>query len=163
MLVLMRKREEREAREAEKRELAELADMERKDFVKQARQKTEKFEWDQAQKVQSLCDHRKGTSGKGPKARHIDYDISVHTFNNGVMYVKCLKCKHKSFPGDSRELCAGTMDNFIRKGKKVPNPTKKSYNDWMLMAQEENTTNRPSTAEIITAKPTPMMIEANVS
>jgi len=154
MLELLRAREKREAAIFEKQQKQELADEQARQFRKDTRKKNEEFEWGQIYKAQSLCDHRKGTS-KSPKAKHIDYDVFRHTFANRVVVVKCLKCKHKSFPGDTKEKCWGTMDNYTRgdRSKMVKNPTRLSYAEWVAMTTEDNTTNKPSSAEIVTEGP----------
>jgi hypothetical protein len=155
LLKLMRAREEREAREADRQERERVELAKAKDFRRERRVSIESFEREMAFKRKAACDHRKGTSGH-PKWKHVDYDISVHTFANGVTVIKCLKCKHKSFPGDTKELTAGTMENLMAKGKKVPNPTKLSYSDFYKMSQDD-TTNTPTRAEMITQGPQPVV------
>lgn len=158
LLKLMRQREEREAKifaeqQAEKQELKAAHD--RRVAVRKA---GDKYYWEQLYLNQSRCDHRKGTQGPGPKTKELDYMVSRHTFNNGVTQIKCLKCKHKAFPGDTKAMCYGSMEAYWadRKDKKGPqqkNPTKLSYNDWYNMTLEENTTNKPSRAEMVTQGP----------
>ena len=158
LLALMRKREEREAREADRLDGERQNAKEDHDRRVIVRMEGDKYYWSQLHLKQSRCDHRKGTAGPGPKAKHIDYMVSAHTFANSVTQIKCLKCKHKSFPGDTKALCHGSMDAFVantksKKGPQLPNPTKLSYNDFYNMTLEENTTNKPTRAEIVTKGP----------
>lgn len=159
LLALMEQREKREQAQFEREEKEREQKKNDRDARLMNQMEQDAYVWTALAKMQSVCDHRKGTGlwpGKkppGPKAKHIDYMISMHTFAGGVTYIKCLKCKHKAFRGDTREMCAGTMDNFIQKGKKVPNPTKLGWEDWFSMSQEENTTNKNSRAEVITSAP----------
>jgi hypothetical protein len=155
IMIQKEAREEKEylAREAERIQLKE--DHQRRVETRKA---GDAFGWEQDFKRKANCDHRKGTSGPGPKAKHIDYDISRHVFANGVTQIKCLKCRHRAFPGDTKEKCHGTMDNYVanvraKKGPQLPNPTKRSYQDWHVMTLEENTTNKETRAEIITQAP----------
>lgn len=161
LLELMRRREEREAKEFNRIESERAAEKEAHERRVLVRMEGDKFYWTELHKRQSRCDHRKGTAGPGPKAKHIDYMVSRHVFANGVTQIKCLKCKHKSFPGDTKQLCHGSMDAFIantksKKGPQLPNPTKLSYNDFYNMTLEENTTNKETRAEIVTQGPQPV-------
>lgn len=161
LFQIMAKREARESAEAE-RLAAERADIEAAHQRRvDARKAGDKFIWDELFKTQSRCDHRKGTSGPGPKTKEVDYMVSRHVFANGVTQIKCLKCKHKAFPGDSKQLCHGSMEAYFantkaKQGPKLQNPTKLSYNDWHIMTLEENTTNKPSRAEMLTQGPQPV-------
>jgi hypothetical protein len=154
LLELMRKRELREAQEFEERQESKRAEKESHDRRVETRKAGDTFYWTELFKAQSRCDHRKGTSGAGPKSKVVDYMVSRHTFVNGVTPIKCLKCKHRAFPGDTKALCHGSMDAYIantkaKKGPQLPNPTKLSYSDWYTMTLEENTTNKPSRAEML--------------
>lgn len=161
LIELMRAREKREAREAEIREKDRIEVAEAHERRVEVRKAGDQFYWDQLHLKQSQCDHRKGTAGPGPKAKHIDYMVSRHVFANSVTQIKCLKCKHRSFPGDTKEKCHGTMENFManRKAKRppqLPNLTRLSYNEFYNMTLEENTSNKETRAEIITAGPQPV-------
>lgn len=158
LVELMRKREERESKEFERQEGERKEQRDAHDRRVISRMEGDKFYWTEMFDRQSRCDHRKGTSGPGPKAKHIDYNVSRHVFANGVTQIKCLKCKHKSFPGDTQSLCHGSMDAYIAntksgKGPQLKNPTKRSYNDFYNMTLEENTTNKETRAEIVTKGP----------
>jgi len=161
LLDLMRKREERESKEAARLETERADAKEAHERRVITRMEGDKFYWTQLHARQARCDHRKGTSGPGPKAKHIDYMVSRHTFVNSVTVIKCLKCRHRSFPGDTKALCHGSMDAYIanmkaKHGPQLPNPTKLSYNDFYNMTLEENTTNKETRAEIITQGPQPV-------
>ena len=154
----MRKREERESKEADRLEAERKQKNEDHERRVMSRMEGDKFDWTQLHLRQSRCDHRKGTAGPGPKAKHVDYMVSRHTFVNQVTVIKCLKCKHKSFPGDTKTLCHGSMDAYVanvksKKGPQLPNPTKLSYNDFHQFTLEENTTNKETRAEILTQGP----------
>lgn len=161
LLAIMAKREERESAEAE-RVAAQRADTEAAHERRvDARKAGDKFVWDELYKTQARCDHKKGTSGAGPKTKITDYMVSRHVFANGLTQIKCLKCKHKSYPGDTKQLCHGSMDAYYanvaaKRGPQLPNPTKLSYNDFHIMTLEENTTNKPSRAEMLTQGPQPV-------
>jgi hypothetical protein len=166
LIELMRQREVRDAREYERVEAERATAKEEHGRRVEVRKAGDKYYWTELHARQARCDHRKGTSGSGPKAKHIDYDVSRHVFANGVTQIKCLKCKHKSLPGDTKALCHGSMDSYVlnlksKKGPHLPNPTKLSYADWYNMTLEENTTNRETRAEIITKAPEmPILTEA---
>jgi hypothetical protein len=158
LLELMRSREQREAREFEERQEEKRVRTEEHSRRVETRKRGDKFYWTQLFQTQSRCDHRKGTSGPGPKTKEIDFMVSRHTFANGLTQIKCLKCKHKSFPGDTKALCHGSMEAYLentksKKGPQLQNPTKLSYNDFYNMTLEENTTNTPSRAEMLTKGP----------
>jgi hypothetical protein len=158
LLDLMRAREKREAQEFEEKQEEKRVRTEEHNRRVDTRKRGDAFGWKQLFDTQSRCDHRKGTSGPGPKTKVLDYNVSRHAFANGVTYIKCLKCKHKAFPGDTKAMCHGSMDAYTenlksKKGPQLPNPTKLSYNDWYVMTLEENTTNTPSRAEMLTRGP----------
>lgn len=146
MLELARRRELREAKSAEAQEAKEEEATKHYNSKLTARQKADAERAQIAVLKQSKCDHRKGTSHK-PKAKHIDYDMSRHTFHNNVTRVKCNKCQMKWFKGD-------TEKELIRDRKKIPNHTGISYEQAFEMADSENTTNFPSKA-VTWIKPMP--------
>lgn len=155
MLRLMKLREEREARREEKEELAAMKAAEEYEAKVERRKSGDKYMQTQLEMKQFKCDHRKGTSGSGRKFKHIDYMVNRNTFQNGVTRIKCEKCRFKWFPGDTKENAAGTMENCLAK-KRFPNPTRLSYAEAWAMTNEENTTNTPSRAEMVTTGPAPV-------
>jgi len=157
LLELMRLRELREAEEYSEKKQKQAAEKESYEFRRQRRLEGDRYTETQTLMRQSKCDHRKGTSGSGPKARHIDYMVSFHTFANGLQQIKCLKCKAKVHPGDTN--AALTVNGEEHKNH-IFNPfTGKpglGWEDAFKMTLEENTTNKLSRAEIITRAPTPL-------
>jgi hypothetical protein len=158
LLELMRAREQREAQQFAEAQEEKRASKEQHERRVETRKRGDQFYWTELFKTQSRCDHRKGTSGPGPKTKEIDYMVSRYTFANGITQIKCLKCKHKSFPGDTKAVCHGSMENYFanvkaKKGPQLQNPTKLSYNDFYNMTLEENTTNTPGRAEMVTQGP----------
>jgi hypothetical protein len=157
MLDLMRKREVREARLFEQQELARKEQEDNFNLRRQRQAENDKQVFEAALSWQAKCDHRKGTGGK-KKWRHIDFMVSRHTFPNGVVQIKCMKCRFKAFPGDTQEMCSYTFENYMKGNKKkmVPNPTGYSYAQWYQMTLDENTTNTETRAEMVTQGPVPV-------
>jgi hypothetical protein len=156
LLKIMRARELREAQRFEQ----EQAERQEKELGRKQRIATQVEQDKQvfiaAAEWQAKCDHRKGTSGK-KKWKHIDYMLSKHTFQNGVVQFKCLKCRFRAFPGDTREACSYNFENFMKGKNKVkyPNPTGLSYADWFRMFQDD-TTNSETRSEMVVAGPVPV-------
>jgi len=156
LLELMAKQVELQQKEADRQELERLkvtldheAKVDRRKAGDAYMESEENFRY-------SKCDHRKGTAGKGRKFKVLDYMMGRYTFQNGVTRIKCEKCHFKWFPGDTRENAAFTMDNCLKK-KRKPNPTKLSYHDAWNMTSDENTTNTPGRAEMVTTGPAPVI------
>ena len=81
---------------------------------------------------QAKCRHLKG--GKTRKANAVeDYAIGVHTYPDGTSIIRCLVCRMKWRPGDTKE--AVIRDGFIYK-----NHTKKGWNEAMEMALKSSNT-----------------------
>jgi hypothetical protein len=153
LLKLMRAREERESREAGFRDLERQKVEEEHEARVQRRKTGDAYMATEEAFRQSKCDHRKGTAGSGRKFKIVDYMMNRNTFQNGVTRIKCEKCRFRWFPGDTKEFVAGTMENCLKKIRKTPNPTRLSYNEVWGMTNEENTTNTPSRAEMVTTGP----------
>lgn len=154
LLDLMRKKELREAKEYERKE-GERAEAKANFTLRKNRQIENDRQVDiAAANWQARCDHRKGTSGK-KKWRHTDYMVERHTFPSGIVRIKCQKCRFKAFPGDTKEKCAYTLQNFMD-GIKVPNPTRLAYSNWYTMTLDENTTNTETRSEMVTQGPQPV-------
>lgn len=155
MLHLLRKREEREAKQFEQDERKRIDAEENHKLRVESQKVNDAYPFTMALQWQAKCDHRKGTGGK-KKWRHIDYNVNRHTFPNGLTVIKCLKCKFRAFPGDTKDKCSYTLDNF-KAGSKVPNPTKKAYSEWYEMTMDENTTNTETRSEMVTQGPQPVI------
>lgn len=156
LLALMEARERREAAiwaKQQEEELKKELDYEAK---VNRRKSGDQYHQQQLEIRMSRCDHRKGTTGK-KKFKVLDYMLSRYTFQNGVMRIKCDKCKMRWFPGDTDLLCAGTIENYLKKIRKIANPTKLSYAQAWTLSSDDNTTNTPARAEMVTNAPVPQM------
>lgn len=81
---------------------------------------------------QAKCRHLKG--GKTRKANAVeDFAIGVHTYPDGTSIIRCLVCRMRWRPGDTKE--AVIRDGFIYK-----NHTKKGWNEAMEMAMKSSNT-----------------------
>lgn len=154
LLDLMRKKELREAMEFERQQEERRSAKENYELRKHRQSVNDSQVFEAAASWQARCDHRKGTRGK-KKWRHVDFDVSLHVFPNGLGRVKCNKCRFMAFPGDTEKMCSYTHANF-QAGKKVPNPSRLSYAKWLDMTLEENTTNTSTRSEMITKGPEPV-------
>ena len=155
LLELMRRKELREAKEYDRLESERAEAKANYESRRNTQIEGDRQVFISAAQWQARCDHRKGTGGK-KKWRHIDYNLSRFTFPNGLTQIKCLKCRFKAYPGDTAELCSYTMENYLKGGKKVPNPSKLSYAQWYTMTLDENTTNTEARSEMVTQGPTPV-------
>jgi len=158
-LDLLRKQVELQAKEANRLEEERLTAAIEHEARVERRKQGDAYQASQETLAQSRCDHRKGTSGRGRKFKIVDYMMNRNTFQNGVTRIKCEKCHFKWFPRDTKEFVAGTMENCLKNIRKIPNPTKLSYIEAWNMTNEENTTNTPSRAEMVTSGPAPAVVQ----
>lgn len=154
LLKIMEARELREAKIFERQEQERAAKEANYEVHRQKQIDADKAVFTSLFLVQSRCDHRKGTSGKR-KWRHIDNMMDRHTLPNGLMRIKCQKCRMTWFPGDTPEKCSYTLDNWLNK-KTQPNPTKISYAKAYDMTSDEWTTNTETRSEMVTQGPQPV-------
>lgn len=85
---------------------------------------------------QRRCSHMKGNGTRTP-SQAIDYNIITHQFVDGSVMKKCLTCKAKWTPSDSKEF-------FVRDGRKFPNWTGFGWDE----VSRWSTTNRITRSEV---------------
>jgi hypothetical protein len=132
-LLLQEKAEAAQKREEEKQKYAMLL---------QRRKASEMAQLSNQDRIYANCDHLQGNHKNGESPFKEVTHMSLHTFADNTMRIRCNKCGFRWFPGDTDEF-------IVRDGVKLNNPTSIGWKQAKKTVQKyTNMGNKPSTGFI---------------